>query len=161
MLKGQPVSEVLLGQKKDGFGEGKYTGFGGKVESGESIPQAAVREFAEETGILVSEDALVKVATLVFQFPYKPSWNQKVHVFTFCETEGTPAESREMNPKWFTIPEIPYDQMWDDARYWLPRVLAGKQLKADITFQRDNATVSRVIYYHWIFDSSATETHIV
>ncbi|CAN0505072.1 unnamed protein product, partial [Ectocarpus sp. 12 AP-2014] len=33
--------EILLGMKKRGFGEGKWNGFGGKVESGESVEEAA------------------------------------------------------------------------------------------------------------------------
>ena len=34
---------VLLGMKKRGFGAGKWNGFGGKVEHGETIEQAARR----------------------------------------------------------------------------------------------------------------------
>ncbi len=36
-------SGILLGLKKRGFGEGKWNGFGGKIESGESVMQAAIR----------------------------------------------------------------------------------------------------------------------
>ena len=36
-------SEVLLGLKKRGFGVGKWNGFGGKVEPGETISQGAKR----------------------------------------------------------------------------------------------------------------------
>ena len=35
--------KVLLGMKKRGFGEGKWNGFGGKVQSGETIEEAARR----------------------------------------------------------------------------------------------------------------------
>lgn len=35
--------QVLLGYKKRGFGNGRWNGFGGKVESNESIETAAVR----------------------------------------------------------------------------------------------------------------------
>lgn len=35
---------VLLGEKKRGFGEGYFNGFGGKVEAGETVQQAAIRE---------------------------------------------------------------------------------------------------------------------
>ncbi|XP_011627048.1 7,8-dihydro-8-oxoguanine triphosphatase isoform X2 [Amborella trichopoda] len=35
---------VLLGLKKRGFGEGYFNGFGGKLEEGESIDEAAARE---------------------------------------------------------------------------------------------------------------------
>lgn len=34
---------VLLGMKKRGFGAGKWNGFGGKVQPGETIEQAAHR----------------------------------------------------------------------------------------------------------------------
>ena len=36
-------SMVLLGFKKRGFGKGKINGFGGKVEKGETIHDAAIR----------------------------------------------------------------------------------------------------------------------
>lgn len=35
--------QILLGLKKRGFGEGKWNGFGGKTNSGETIANAAVR----------------------------------------------------------------------------------------------------------------------
>ena len=35
--------EVLLGYKKRGFGSGKWNGFGGKVEPGESVAEGAAR----------------------------------------------------------------------------------------------------------------------
>ena len=35
--------EILLGYKKRGFGAGKWNGFGGKVEAGETIEEAAER----------------------------------------------------------------------------------------------------------------------
>lgn len=34
---------VLLGMKKRGFGQGLWNGFGGKVEEGETIKEAAKR----------------------------------------------------------------------------------------------------------------------
>ena len=37
-----------LGEKKVGFGAGKYNGFGGKVKKGEAIEVAATREIREE-----------------------------------------------------------------------------------------------------------------
>ena len=43
LMREQPATEVLLGLKKVGFGAGKYTGFGGKVEPGEPVVAAAIR----------------------------------------------------------------------------------------------------------------------
>ena len=72
LFNGDPPTKVLLGFKKFGFGQGKYTGFGGKVEPGESILDTAVRELAEETGINLRAESLQHVAVLEFIFPNKP-----------------------------------------------------------------------------------------
>jgi len=49
-----------------------------------------------------------------------------------------------MRPAWYAIDALPFAQMWDDNRYWLPLILAGQALQAEFTFAADNATVSDV-----------------
>ncbi|MET0989706.1 MAG: NUDIX domain-containing protein, partial [Glaciihabitans sp.] len=46
-------TEVLLGRKKTGLGTGRLVGPGGKLEPGESARAAAVREVAEEVGLVL------------------------------------------------------------------------------------------------------------
>jgi len=48
LVKGHPPSEVLLDLKKIGFGQGKYAGFGGKAEAGETVEAAAMHELEIE-----------------------------------------------------------------------------------------------------------------
>jgi len=147
LLKGNPVSEVLLGYKKIGFGLGKYTGFGGKVEPGEEVAEAALRELTEETGVTAPDpQSLEFAAILEFYFPHKRAWEQRVFVFLTHEWQGIPAESNEMIPQWFSVENIPYDQMWNDGRYWLPRVLSGEKFRAEFKFQADNAIVEKVTF---------------
>ena len=43
LVRDVPQRRVLLGLKKRGFGAGKWNGFGGKLEPGETIEQAAKR----------------------------------------------------------------------------------------------------------------------
>jgi mutator protein MutT len=130
------IVSILLAKKKRGFGVGKYNGVGGKVESGESIYEAAVRETKEEIGVEVKN--ISKVAELEFEYLDKPEWNQLVHVY-FCDVwTGEPSESQEVVPKWFGVNTIAYSQMWPDDAYWLRRVLVGEKLNGKFTFQNEN-----------------------
>lgn len=149
LVQGDPPGKVLLGLKKHGFGQGKYGGFGGKVDAGESIEAAALREMEEETGICVAPEDLCYVAKLTFLFPLKEAWNQEVHVYMVETCLAQPTESDEMLPAWFALDEIPYAQMWDDATYWLPFLLAGRRIQAKFIFAADNERVREVQVSDW------------
>ena len=149
LIKENLEPEILLGFKKVRFGAGKYAGFGGGVEPGESIIGAAVREMKEEAGVIVFEDSLQQVGHLTFLFPANPSWSQVVHVFLTHTWEGTPVESEEMRPDWFPQDRVPYEQMWQDAAQWLSKILAGEHIRATFTFNADNETVGDVQFEAW------------
>ena len=136
--------KVLLGMKKRGFGAGKYNGYGGKVEDGESYQVAAARELQEESGVIVLPDHLVKHAELHFTFPKKKDWDQIVHVFVAERWEGIAIETDEMKPYWTLFHTIPYDQMWQADKHWLPLVLQEKKIKAYIPFAEDNESMARI-----------------
>jgi len=140
----RPGREVLLGFKKTGFGAGRWVGLGGHVEAGEQPAAAAVREVAEESGLIVSPASLSHMAELTFVFPARPDWDQTADVFVTADFDGDPAESDELLPRWFSVGALPFDGMWDDARYWLPVVLAGQRVVAEITFADDCATVAAI-----------------
>lgn len=124
--------KVLLGLKKRGFGEGRWNGFGGKVEGGETILEAAKRELREEAGIEAGE--LDKVGLLDFSFESDTELKLKVHVFVTSSYTGEISESEEMRPQWFDYTDIPYDEMWPDDAFWLPLVLEGKLIEGSFHF---------------------------
>ncbi len=125
---------VLLAMKKRGFGMGRWNGVGGKVEQGETLDEAAIRETKEEIG--VTPLVITPVATLKFYYPPQRAKgkNIQVKVYTCTAWQGEPAETEEMRPQWFGIDKIPYEEMWSDDKYWLPLVLGGKKLEAEFYF---------------------------
>jgi 8-oxo-dGTP diphosphatase len=134
--------EVLLGLKKAGFGAGKWVGLGGHIEDGEKAEAAAVREVQEESGLVVPADAIQHMASIEFRFPARPSWDQTAEVFVTSVYQGEPAESDEIAPRWFAEGQLPFPAMWDDAKYWMPLVLAGEHVDVVITFAADCAMVA-------------------
>jgi 8-oxo-dGTP diphosphatase len=149
LVRGTPPREVLLGYKKRGFGAQKYNGFGGKVEAGETVSEAAARELEEEAGVRVRESDLRQAAHLTFTFSAEPGWDQIVHVFLADEWQGTPLESREMRPAWFAMDDLPFEHMWQDDAHWLPRVLSGERVRAWFAFGEDNETVVALEVNPW------------
>lgn len=128
--------EVLLAMKKRGFGEGKWNGVGGKVMEGESIEEAMKRECQEEIGVALKE--LEEVGRIKFYFDGREDWNQEVVVFVSREWEGEISESEEMKPMWYKQDKVPYEIMWSDDSYWLPKVLEGKKIEGEFLFNDDN-----------------------
>ncbi|XP_046638543.1 oxidized purine nucleoside triphosphate hydrolase-like [Daphnia pulicaria] len=126
-------SEILLGLKKRGFGEGKWNGFGGKIESGESVIQAAIRELHEESGIMTEESNLTKCGIINMDFSNGET-PFKIHVFRCSEYKGEILETEEMKPQWFDVQHIPYDLMWSEARIWFPVFLSGTSFHASFSF---------------------------
>ena len=127
---------VLLGMKKRGFGAGKWNGFGGKVNPGESIEGAAARELMEEAG--VEAEVLDELGILEFSFRGKQDVLE-VHVYKARTIKGEPHESDEMQPAWFAAGSIPFDAMWPDDRYWMPLFLADKKFKGIFLFDESDA----------------------
>jgi 8-oxo-dGTP pyrophosphatase MutT (NUDIX family) len=130
-LKGD---KVLLAMKKRGFGVGKWNGIGGKVKDGEILRDAAVREIAEEIGVVVMQSDLIGSAILHFTYKDNPGWEQECHVYIIKSWRGEPIESEEMKPQWYSITDLPFVEMWIDDPHWLPRVLAGEKIEGEFLF---------------------------
>jgi len=138
------ITDICLAMKKRGFGVNRWNGVGGKVDDQkETIEEATKRETKEEINVLVKE--LNKVAELTFYFSDNPAWDQMVHVY-FCQNwDGEPTESEEMNPRWFSLKEIPFPEMWPSDIIWLSKVLEGNLLKAVFNLGEDDIILDKNI----------------
>ena len=136
--------KILLGMKKRGFGSGRWNGFGGKVEPGETLEQAAHRELEEEAGVRAIY--LKNRGQLLFTFA-DGNVDMEVNIFSTDSIEGNPMETEEMLPQWFSHAEIPYPDMWADDQYWLPLLLEGKNITGKVDFEnaRDQVIINNTI----------------
>ncbi|XP_069666374.1 oxidized purine nucleoside triphosphate hydrolase isoform X1 [Haliaeetus albicilla] len=147
---------VLLGMKKRGFGAGLWNGFGGKVQPGESIEEAARRcnfhfwftgsvlnvRLLEESGLTV--DTLQKMGQITFEFVGN-SELMDVHIFRADHFHGEPTESDEMRPQWFQLDEVPFSHMWADDIYWFPLLLQKKLFRGYFKFQGQDTILEHTL----------------
>lgn len=137
-------SRILLAKKKRGFGTGKYNGVGGKIEAGETSEQAMLRECWEEIAVIPTKYKMM--GTNEFLEFYKGVQERVVFdIYVATEWTGEPAESEEMQPEWFEINDLPYDNMFPDDKYWLPLVLDGKHVQGYFEFDADWKMLSHIV----------------
>lgn len=136
--------KILLGMKKRGFGKGKWNGFGGKVEvdKGETIEEAMIREYLEECRVEIKR--YEKVGVIDFIFKDNPEI-LRVHIFKVLEYSGEPSETEEMKPQWFNLDEIPYDEMWQDDKIWMPMFLSGKKFHGWAYFDNSDKIIDHAL----------------
>lgn len=139
--------EILLIRKKRGLGAGKVNAPGGRVDPGETPLEAAKREIQEELCVRVDEAR--EMGDLSFQFrkaavvtdpayastaEFTDGYKLRCHVFRADDCDGQPTETPEAAPLWTKLDAIPFDEMWQDDRHWLPLLLAGKRFRGRFVF---------------------------
>ncbi len=134
--------KVLLGKKLRGWGAGWWNGFGGKPEAGESIEDAAIREMEQESGVQVT--ALDKRAVIQFRFELTPGEVNEVHVFKAEHLSGEPMTTDEMEPRWFALNDLPWDEMWSSDRVWLEKFFKGDKFRGQFLFVGNRETNGEV-----------------
>lgn len=131
---------ILLIRKKRGLGSGKINGPGGRLEPGETYLEAAVRETQEEVGITPHD--LRRVADLSFAFA--DGYSLYGEVFLGDSYSGSLVETDEADPFWCRLDEVPYAEMWEDDRLWLPHVLGGAYVSGKFLFDGETMLTQAV-----------------
>lgn len=134
---------LLLHKAQGKFGGGFWNAPGGKIEPNETPEQAVRREVLEETGLTVR--SLEKIGSLTFYFgrnKLRPDWTAEVYLSS--DFDGVLKESDEGKLKWFEKENLPYDEMWQDDRHWLPLLVEGKKFKGTFEFTADSKNLVSV-----------------
>jgi 8-oxo-dGTP diphosphatase len=101
-----------------------------KIEPGETALAAAIRETWEEVGVV----PLGAEPRGELHFQFANGYSLHCTVFFATDLRGEPVDTAEAAPFWADIKALPYDEMWEDDRYWLPLLLEGKSFTGFFTF---------------------------
>lgn len=100
-------------KNRDPSDVGKFAGVGGKVDEGEDLVQALVREVKEEVGLDISQHTLIPTHTERhddFTVSFFVVWVDSSEEITVPELE----RRKVVDPTWFQLDRIPYDEMNSD-----------------------------------------------
>lgn len=113
----------LMIEHQRGINKGCKNFPGGKKEPNETIKECAIRETFEETGIHIYNP--IEVGYIEF-----PSNNFYVHIYKTTEFSGELIENKdEVKVFWVDKKDIPYDDMREADRDFLPAILSGQHVK--------------------------------
>lgn len=120
IIEDQKNRRVLMIRHHRGINNGCINFPGGKRETGENIDQCVRRETKEETGLTIINP--IKVGYVEF-----PKFEFYVHIYKSTEYVGLLHEKEdEVEVFWQDKERIPYDQMREADRDFVPDILAGK-----------------------------------
>ena len=136
--------KFLMVQNQRGINKGCINFHGGKKEPGETMEECVIRETFEETGLTIKNP--VKVGYV--EFPTKDFF---VHVYKSTEFSGTIHENKdEAKVFWIDEKDIPYAEMREADRDFLPEIMAGKYVARRYIYD-ENFHLQEIINLEKIF----------
>ena len=130
--------KFLMIRHHRGINKGCINFPGGKKEPDETIEDCVKRETLEETGISIKNP--VKVGYVEF-----PEASFYVHIFKSTEFSGEISQNEdEADAFWQDMDNIPYSEMREADKHFLPDILAGKYVNRQY-FYDENGHVVKVV----------------
>ena len=142
-----PIKEkgVLLARKTKKIGVGLWNGWGGSQEK-ETIRQTALRELMEESGLSAKIEDLEYTGKVTFhnQKADGRKFDVEVHMFLLKDWSGELKPNPEMvEPTFWPLIGLPYNEMMPSDKNWLPRVLMGEWIEGEVWHGPDQKTLLR------------------
>jgi len=115
--------KFLMIRHHRGINKGCINFPGGKKEADETMENCVCRETLEETGLTIQNP--VQVGYVEF-----PRFDFYVHIFKSTKYAGVlKGKEDEVETFWIDADKIPYNEMRDADKNFLPDILAGKYVK--------------------------------
>ena len=131
IVEDQSNHKFLMVRNHRGINKGCVNFPGGKKEPNEDMLACVIRETKEETGLDIKNP--VKVGYIEF-----PTMDFYVHVYKSTEFEGKlRAKNDEVDVFWQDADNIPYEQMREADKDFLPLILSGKYVKRRYFYSQD------------------------
>lgn len=132
LIENPQTHQLLMVKNLRGMNKGFYNFAGGKLNWGEDVRMALVREIKEETNLILTGAKLVgRIDVVPADVKNVRADTKDCQVYVFysdCYKGKLKAADNEVELYWFDKDKIPYDNMRDNDKIWLPKVLNGEMI---------------------------------
>lgn len=140
--------QILLlhrNKKKDDMHAGKWVGLGGKMEPGETPEECMLREFKEESGLVLEQ---VKWRGLITFPAFANEEDWYVYVFTASEYSGSLIQCEEGTLAWLPLDALDGLPTWEGDKIFLKWLLEDKRFfSGKIVYDQHGAVSHTVKFY--------------
>lgn len=126
-------------KKKNDVNHDKWIGIGGKFEHGESPEECMLREFREETGLVLTSWKYRGIVTFV-----SDTWCEYMHLFTADAYEGELRECDEGTLEWIAWERIGELPIWEGDKVFL-RLLQEREAFFSLKLVYDGEKLVRAV----------------
>ena len=124
-------------KKENDLNKMKWVGVGGHLEEGETPDECFIREVREETGIILTEDKIVRRG--VVDFVSDIYENERMFLYTATVESSEFSECDEGTLKWIKKDEVLDLNLWEGDKYFLKPLIAEEMdIELTLTYEGEN-----------------------
>lgn len=144
----RPKDKMDLKRKRKRIGVGHWVPPGGATEkTDKSQKHAAQRELSQEAHLFFPLHSFKKVAILrgYLNKTNLPTWLVHIYLVDASKSDRKFSPNEEyVKMNWFRLSKLPFKQMLQGDRDWLPRVVSGQKLSIRIVASQNATETSSV-----------------